>query len=68
MGPAALMFSQWSADDVAELDDHNNYVEQTDTGSKLAIFKSAASGVVSIKNNSSGTYTLNITALIAGQG
>ena len=66
-GPAALMFSQWTANNVAELDDDSAYVEVTDTGSKLAIFKSAASGVVSIKNNSSGTYTLNITALIAGQ-
>ena len=68
MGPAALMFSQWSANNVAELDDDTDYVEVTDTGTKLAIFKSAGTGNISFKNNSSGTYTLNVTALIAGQG
>ena len=62
------MFSQWSADNVAELDDDNAYVEVTDSGTKLAIFKSAATGDISFKNNSSGTYTLNVTALIAAQG
>ena len=57
------MFVSWTSGTVVELADQDNWIEITDTGSKLAIFKSGNSNVVSIKNNSGSTYTLNLAIL-----
>ena len=62
-GPGGLVFVSWTSGTVVELADQDNWIEITDTGSKLAIFKSGNSETVSIKNNSGSTYTLNLAIL-----
>ena len=58
-----LVFVSWSSGTVVELADQNNWIEITDTGSYLSIFKSSNSETVSFKNNSGSTYTLNLAIL-----
>ena len=62
-GPGGVVFVSWTSSTVVELADQNNYIEVTDTGSVLSIFKSSNSDQVSFKNNSGATYTLNLAIL-----
>jgi len=66
-GPGALCFTTWTGATVTELSDPNSYVEITDTGTKLAVYKAGDGNYFTLKNRSSGTYTLNITLLGARQ-
>ena len=62
-GPGGLVFATWTSGTIVELADQNSYIEITDTGSKLAIFKSGNTDEISFKNNSGGSYQLNLAIL-----